>query len=53
MAEWICTKCGYIYNEQFGDEAHEVPKGTPFEKINEKWVCPRCKAVKKLFKKQT
>lgn len=52
MAEWICTKCGYIYNELFGDTAHNIPKNTPFEKIDSSWICPRCGARKEFFVKK-
>jgi len=52
MAEWICTKCGYIYNEAFGDDAHNVPANTPFEKIDPSWVCPRCGVGKAFFVKK-
>ncbi len=53
MAEWICTKCGYIYNEAFGDTAHGIEKNTPFEKIDSSWVCPRCGVGKSFFVKKT
>ncbi|MDD1728652.1 MAG: rubredoxin [Methanospirillum sp.] len=53
MAEWICTKCGYIYNEAFGDVAHDIPKNTPFEKIDPSWICPRCGADKSFFVKKS
>ncbi|PWR71240.1 rubredoxin [Methanospirillum lacunae] len=52
MALWVCTKCGYVYNEEFGDEAHNIPKKTPFENIDSSWVCPRCGVGKSFFVKQ-
>lgn len=52
MAEWICTKCGYIYNESFGDEAHGIPENTPFDKLDSLWVCPRCGVGKAFFIKK-
>jgi rubredoxin len=52
MADWICIKCGYVYNEGIGDEAHNVRNNTPFEKIDPSWVCPRCGAAKSFFKKK-
>jgi rubredoxin len=52
MAAWVCTKCGYLYDDRFGDPEHGVPAGTPFEKIPDSWVCPRCKASKAFFAKR-
>ncbi|QXO94713.1 rubredoxin [Methanospirillum purgamenti] len=52
MASWVCTKCGYLYDDRFGDPEHGVPAGTPFEKIPDSWVCPRCKASKAFFAKR-
>ena len=51
MSKWLCTKCGYIYNEDSGDLERHVPVNTPFEKVDPNWVCPRCKAEKYMFKK--
>ncbi len=44
MAKWICTVCGYIYDEE---EA-----GTAFEDLPDDWVCPVCGAGKEAFKKE-
>ena len=52
MASWVCTKCGYLYDDRFGDPEHGVSAGTPFEKIPDTWVCPRCKAAKAFFAKR-
>lgn len=39
---WICTICGYIYNDPF----------VPFEELPDDWVCPICGAPKSAFKRQ-
>ncbi|WP_048067374.1 rubredoxin [Methanospirillum hungatei] len=52
MAAWVCTKCGYVYDERFGDPEHGIVAGTLFEKIPDTWVCPRCKAAKPFFAKK-
>lgn len=44
MAKWICTVCGYIYDEE---EA-----GTAFEDLPDDWLCPVCGADKEAFKKE-
>jgi rubredoxin len=53
MAEWICSKCGYLYSEDMGDPAHGIPPKTAFEKIPDSWVCPRCGVSKAHFVKKT
>lgn len=35
---WVCTVCGYIYDEE-----------TPFEELPEDWVCPLCGVDKSYF----
>ncbi|MDD4255568.1 MAG: rubredoxin [Methanofollis sp.] len=49
MDMYRCTKCGYIYNPASGDHTQNIQPNTPFEKLPEDWVCPRCGAGKKLF----
>jgi rubredoxin len=49
MERYKCTKCGYIYNPGSGDASQNIPPKTPFEKLPETWVCPRCGAGKKAF----
>lgn len=39
--KWVCTACGYIYDE-----------ATPFELLPDDWSCPLCGACKMLFEKQ-
>ncbi|KAF5091601.1 rubredoxin [Methanospirillum sp. J.3.6.1-F.2.7.3] len=51
MVKWLCTRCGYIYNEENGDIERGISSNTPFEKLPDSWVCPRCKAEKTFFKK--
>lgn len=49
MDMYKCTKCGYIYNPGSGDASQNIPPKTPFEKLPETWLCPRCGATKKVF----
>lgn len=39
---WICTICGYVYNDPF----------VPFEELPNDWVCPICGAPKSAFKRK-
>jgi rubredoxin len=49
MKKYICRICGYVYEPAKGDPEHDVPPGTPFEALPEKWVCPMCGAPKDQF----
>lgn len=51
MAKWRCTVCGYIYDEDEGDESTGIEPGTKFEEIPDDWVCPVCGAPKEDFEK--
>ncbi|HSA04997.1 MAG TPA: rubredoxin [Tenuifilaceae bacterium] len=44
-----CKVCGYIYNEEEGDPAREIPAGTTFEELPETWLCPVCSVTKEYF----
>ena len=43
MANWECTACGYIYDEE--------AEGTKFEDLEANWVCPVCGVGKDMFEK--
>ena len=49
-SEYICTICGYTYNQEEGDLASGILPGTPFEELPEDYVCPICRAGKDFFK---
>lgn len=51
MDKYECIVCGYIYDPAEGDPEYGVPKGTPFEKLPDDWVCPLCSAGKDQFEK--
>ena len=49
MAKWICSVCGYTYDEELGDAGAGIPGGTPFEQVPETWTCPVCGAPRQAF----
>jgi nitrite reductase (NADH) large subunit len=51
VEKYECTACGYIYDPAEGDPEHGIPKGTPFEKMPDDWVCPLCGMGKERFEK--
>ncbi len=53
MARYICTVCGYIYDEAKGIPEAGVAPGTQWDDLPEDWVCPLCGAVKADFAKQS
>jgi rubredoxin len=51
MDKYECIPCRYIYDPAEGDPDNGIPKGTPFEKLPDDWVCPICGAGKDQFEK--
>ena len=49
MVKYKCTVCGYIYDPELGDPDGGIKPGTPFEEIQDDWVCPVCGAAKSDF----
>ncbi|HHX37933.1 MAG TPA: acyl-CoA dehydrogenase [Clostridiaceae bacterium] len=39
---YVCNGCGYEYDQEIGDEASEIDPGTPFDKLPDEWMCPKC-----------
>ncbi len=52
MAQWRCTVCGYIYNEEKGEISTGTAPGTRFEDLPSDWRCPICGAPKEAFVKE-
>ncbi|MBI4348640.1 MAG: rubredoxin [Elusimicrobia bacterium] len=46
---FMCTVCGYIYDEAKGDPSQGVPPGTRWEDVPPTWVCPECGEDKAAF----
>ena len=52
MKKYVCTVCGYVYDPEVGDEDHGVAPGTPFEDLDDEWVCPLCGVAKDMFEEE-
>jgi len=52
MEKYVCTICGYVYEEELGDPDNGVEPGTKFEDVPEDWVCPLCGVPKSDFEKE-
>lgn len=52
MKEYVCTICGYVYDEAAGDPENGILPGTKWEDVPEDWTCPLCGASKENFEVQ-
>lgn len=52
MAKYVCTICGFVYDEAKGMPEADIKPNTKWEDLPEDWVCPLCGAVKTDFKKE-
>lgn len=49
MKKYVCTVCGYIYDEAAGDPDNVIAPGTAWEDVPEDFVCPLCGVGKDQF----
>ncbi len=49
MKRYVCTLCGFIYDEAEGIPDEGIAPGTKWEDLGEDWVCPLCGAAKSDF----
>jgi rubredoxin len=52
MKKYVCTLCGYVYDEAEGSPESGIAPGTKWEDLPEDWVCPLCGASKDEFELQ-
>lgn len=48
---YMCTACGWIYDESIGLPEAGVPPGTRWEDVPEDFLCPECGEGKDVFEK--
>lgn len=46
---FMCTICGWLYEEDRGVPEEDIPAGTRWEEVPEDFVCPECGAGKEWF----
>jgi [NiFe] hydrogenase assembly HybE family chaperone len=44
-----CGVCWWVYDPVLGDEANQIPPGTPFRLLPDTWTCPNCSTEKHKF----
>ncbi|HOG01601.1 MAG: Rubredoxin [Firmicutes bacterium ADurb.Bin248] len=49
MRQYVCSVCGYVYDEAKGIPEAGIAPGTKWEDLGEDWVCPICGAAKSEF----
>jgi len=52
MKKYVCSVCGYIYEENLGDPENGIAPGTKFEDLPEDFVCPLCSVGKEEFEEE-
>jgi rubredoxin len=50
MKQYICSVCGYVYDEAKGIPASGIAPGTKWEDLPAGWKCPLCGASKSEFR---
>ena len=47
--KYVCTICGYVYDEKEGDPDNGIEPGTLWEDLPENFECPLCGVSKEDF----
>ncbi len=47
--KYVCTVCGYVYDEAEGVPDQNIAAGTKFEDLPEDFECPLCGVGKDMF----
>ena len=50
--KYVCTVCGFIYDEAAGDPDNGVAPGTAWADVPGDYVCPLCGVGKDVFEQQ-
>lgn len=52
MKSYVCTVCGYVYEEAVGEPENGIAAGTKWEDLPDDYLCPVCQVGKDLFEEQ-
>lgn len=52
MKRYVCSVCGYVYDEAKGIPEAGIAPGTRWEDLPQDWVCPLCGATKAEFREE-
>lgn len=52
MVKYVCTVCGFVYDESEGAPDVGVAPGTKWADVPEDFVCPLCGVGKDMFEQE-
>lgn len=52
MKKYVCTVCGYVYDEAAGDPENGIAPGTKWEDVPADYQCPLCGVGKDEFEEE-
>lgn len=52
MKKYVCSICGFVYDESKGIPESGIAPGTKWEDLPDDWACPLCRAPKSAFASQ-
>lgn len=52
MKKYVCSVCGFVYDEAEGYPDGGIAPGTKWEDLPDDFVCPMCGVGKELFEEQ-
>ena len=52
MKKYVCTICGFVYEEEKGLPDEGIAPGTKWEDVPDDFVCPECGVGKDMFEVQ-
>ena len=52
MKKYVCTICGFVYDEEKGLPDEGIAPGTKWEDAPDDFVCPECGVGKDMFEVQ-
>ena len=52
LKKYVCSICGYVYDEEAGDPENGIEPGTKWEDLPDDWACPLCGAGKDMFEEE-
>ena len=52
MKKYVCTVCGYVYDEAVGDVDNGIEPGTAWADVPEDYLCPLCGVGKDQFEEE-
>ncbi len=52
MAKYVCSVCGYVYDEETGDPDNGIAPGTLWADVPDDFTCPLCGVGKEDFEQE-